>query len=240
MKSDSTAKPPVLTGRKAIASSRSVASNSSISIPTGATFHHYIDPQRDIHPDAAKVHGLTSEMLRGKPLFNAIAESFVQFIGDATLVIHNASFDIAFINAELGRLSMAPIGMERVVDTLQLARRKHPGAANSLDALCARYGIDNSRRMKHGALLDAEILAEVYAELSGGRQAGLDLTRMVAPSWVPGAQLGEEMQDLLVERPDALPPRLDEETLAAHGTFVALLGARAIWNSYIRPANAAE
>ncbi len=203
-------------------------------IPSGATFHEYVDPQREVHPDAVRVHGVTNEMLRGKPLFAAIAQRFVDFLGDATLVIHNASFDIGFINAELARLKIAPIGMDRVVDTLQIARRKHPGAPASLDALCARYGIDNSRRTKHGALLDAEILAEVYAELTGGRQAGLDLAQSLAPASSRAAKDGSAAADgLLRKRPQPLPERLTTDSRAAHDAFVATLGAKALWKNYL-------
>lgn len=201
--------------------------------PTGRVFHEYIDPQREVHPDAVRIHGVTNEMLRGKPLFAAIAQKFVDFIGDATLVIHNASFDIGFINAEFKRVNIPPIGMERVVDTLQIARRKHPGSANNLDALCARYGIDNSRRTKHGALLDSEILAEVYAELSGGRQAGFDLSRAPMRGSSPGLGIVGDVADLLTTRPAPLAPRLTSEELASHASFIATLGPKAVWTRYI-------
>jgi len=142
-------------------------------IPTGEYFHVYVDPKRDI-PDAAfRVHGLSAEFLAGKPVFAEIAADLLRFADSAKIVAHNAEFDLRFLNAELALLGMEAISPDRVVDTLALARRKYPGGANSLDALCARYGIDSSRRIKHGALLDAEILAEVYAELIGGRQAAL-------------------------------------------------------------------
>ncbi len=144
-------------------------------IPTGQSFHVYINPERDMPEGAFAVHGLSSEFLSDKPVFSAVADDFLAFIGDAKLVAHNASFDIGFVNAEIRRLGHPPIDENRVVDTLLISRRKHPFASNSLDALCQRYGIDNSRRTKHGALLDAEILAEVYMELLGGRQADLGL-----------------------------------------------------------------
>ncbi|MGD9868469.1 MAG: DNA polymerase III subunit epsilon, partial [Hyphomicrobiales bacterium] len=144
-------------------------------IPTGRVWHQYLNPERDMPEAAFKVHGLSSEFLKDKPLFAAVAKDFVDFIEDARLVIHNASFDIGFINSELARCELAPVGFERVVDTLALARRKHPGAQNSLDALCRRYQVDSSARRKHGALLDAELLAEVYIELIGGHQARLEL-----------------------------------------------------------------
>jgi DNA polymerase-3 subunit epsilon len=144
-------------------------------MPTGRHFHHYIDPERDIPAEAAAIHGLTAEKLRGKPVFAAIAAEFLDFIGEAQLVIHNADFDVGFLNAELGRLGFASISRGRVVDTMTLARRKLPGQAASLDALCQRFGVDNSRRNFHGALLDAQLLADVYVELIGGRQASIDL-----------------------------------------------------------------
>ena len=144
-------------------------------MPTGQTFHRYINPERDMPAEAFDVHGLSSEFLSSKPLFTEVVEEFLEFIGDAPLVIHNASFDIGFINAELDRIKRGPISRDRLVDTLLLARRKHPGVSNRLDDLCSRYAIDNSRRTKHGALLDAELLAEVYIDLIGARQSQLIL-----------------------------------------------------------------
>ena len=144
-------------------------------IPTGREFHRYLNPERDIHPDAVAVHGLTREFLKDKPLFKDVADEFLEFIGDAPLVAHNASFDIGFINAELARLPRPPLALDRVVDTLALARRRHPAGPNSLDALCKRYGIDTSERTKHGALMDSLLLANVYVELLGERQATLGL-----------------------------------------------------------------
>ncbi|MBE0703724.1 MAG: DNA polymerase III subunit epsilon, partial [Afipia sp.] len=144
-------------------------------MPTGQTYHVYINPERDMPQEAFAVHGLSSEFLSDKPLFAAVAEDFLTFIGDAPLIIHNASFDIGFINMELERVKRAAIPRERLVDTLLLARRKHPGVSNRLDDLCSRYAIDNSRRTKHGALLDAELLAEVYIDLIGARQSSLIL-----------------------------------------------------------------
>ncbi|HTR13855.1 MAG TPA: DNA polymerase III subunit epsilon [Roseiarcus sp.] len=142
-------------------------------VATGKVFHKLINPERDVPEEAQRVHGHTTEYLREKPTFAEIVEEFLAFIGDAPLVIHNAEFDMAFVNEELERLGRQPIGAERVVDTLALARSKHPGLANNLDALCDRYRIDRTRRAKHGALLDAEILVEVYGELMGGRQGSL-------------------------------------------------------------------
>src|SRR6201996_5997426 len=144
-------------------------------MPTGQTFHVYINPERDMPKEAFDVHGLSSEFLADKPVFTGVVDGFLEFIGDAPLVIHNASFDIGFINAELDRIKRPAISRERLVDTLLLARRKHPGVSNRLDDLCSRYAIDNSRRTKHGALLDSELLAEVYIDLIGARQSQLIL-----------------------------------------------------------------
>jgi DNA polymerase-3 subunit epsilon len=193
-------------------------------LPTGRTFHVYINPERDMPKEAEAVHGLSSAFLKDKPVFAAIAQDFIDFIADSVLIIHNASFDMAFINAELGFLRRPSIPPERVVDTLHIARQKHPGAANSLDALCRRYGIDNSKRTKHGALLDSELLAEVYLELIGGRQTALILEATVTKktATVVAAQLAQQ-------RPVPLPPRLTEEERAAHAAFVAGLGDNALW-----------
>ena len=170
-------------------------------IPTGETFHVYIDPERDIPEEAFRVHGLSAEFLAGKPVFAKIAGDFLTFAGDAKIIAHNAEFDLRFLNAELALLDIEPIAGDRVIDTLALARRKFPGAANSLDALCVRYGIDTSRRTKHGALLDAEILAEVYAELTGGRQAHLVFGEGAGVIGAAGASL-------LAQRPHPLLSRL--------------------------------
>jgi DNA polymerase-3 subunit epsilon len=203
-------------------------------IPTGRNFHVYINPQRDMPQEAFAVHGLSTEFLKDKPVFAAVAGEFLEFIGDARMVAHNASFDVAFFDAELRRLGHPPLAPERIVDTLQIARRKFPFANNSLDGLCQRFGIDNSRRTKHGALLDAEILAEVYLELLGGRQAsfGLADTRRIAGPAVGG---GERRN---LARPQPLPPRLTEEEVAAHRAFVATLGQVAVWNDYWAEAEA--
>lgn len=194
--------------------------------PTGQTFHHYIDPERDVPADAERVHGISTAALKGKPLFSAIADDFIAFIGDATLVIHNASFDIGFLNAELGRVGKPGIQFDRVVDTLMLARRKHPGGPNSLDALCKRYGIDNSSRKKHGALLDSELLAEIYIEMIGGQQAKLDL----AAETIAGALAGPK-RVRVSPRPVPLPSRLTPEEEAAHAAFIATL-KEPIWSKY--------
>ena len=144
-------------------------------MPTGQTFHVYVNPERDMPQEAFNVHGLSAEFLSTKPLFHEVVDDFMAFIGDSPLVIHNGMFDLGFINAELDRIKRPPVPRERLVDTLLLARRKHPGVSNKLDDLCARYAIDNSRRTKHGALLDSELLAEVYIDLIGARQSQLIL-----------------------------------------------------------------
>jgi DNA polymerase-3 subunit epsilon len=195
-------------------------------IPTGETFHAYIDPGRDMPEVAFRVHGISTEFLAGKPVFANIAADFLKFASGARIVAHNAEFDMRFLNAELALLGIAAIASDRVIDTLALARRKYPGAANSLDALCARYGIDTSRRTKHGALLDAGILAEVYAELTGGRQAALVFTHGAASAG-PGAA------SLLAQRPHPLPALLGIEELFRHRAFAATLGAAPVWDAYL-------
>jgi DNA polymerase-3 subunit epsilon len=202
-------------------------------IPTGRTFHRYINPRRAVSAEALLVHGLTDEFLRSHPCFEEIADAFADFIGDAVLVAHNAGFDRVFINHELGLCRRAPIDEHRFVDTLLLARRRYPNGPNSLDALCARYGIDNSSRVKHGALLDAEILAEVYLELLGGRQATLSLGVR------GGAVAATTAIHVAAPRPRPLPSRLTLEDELAHAAFVAGLGNGAIWQRY-RPLQAGQ
>ena len=197
-------------------------------MPTGQTFHRYINPQRDMPKEAFDVHGLSAEFLADKPLFADVAEEFLEFIGDSPLVIHNASFDIGFINAELEKVTRRAIPRERLVDTLLLARRKHPGVSNRLDDLCSRYAIDNSRRTKHGALLDAELLAEVYIDLIGARQSQLILADRAAIRVAGQAQMQRR------ERPTPLAPRLSADELAAHAGFVESLGEAAIWREFLR------
>ena len=197
-------------------------------IPTGATFHRYLNPEREVPAEAFAIHGLATEFLKDKPLFGDIVDDFLEFIGDAPLVIHNASFDHGFLIAELKRAARPPIARERLVDTLFLARRKHSVGPYSLDALCARYGIDNSRRSKHGALLDAEILAEVYLELIGARQAQLGLAESVQRRGI-GANGAVARR----EREVGLAPRLTEADRAAHRDFVAGLGENAVWRNYL-------
>lgn len=198
--------------------------------PTGRTFHEYINPQdREVHPDAEKVHGISNDDLKDKPVFSEIAEEFLAFFGDGMLVAHNASFDMGFINAELKRVDLPAIGNDRVIDTLQIARKKHPMGPNSLDALCNRYGIDNSRREKHGALLDSELLAEVYIELLGGSQASLVLEiEEQGNSDNPNGEL-DALEAITLRRPAPLPSRLSDEDLQKHVEFVKTLGKSALW-----------
>jgi DNA polymerase-3 subunit epsilon len=197
-------------------------------MPTGQTFHRHLNPERDIPAEAYAVHGLSREFLADKPLFAEVVEEFLEFIGDAPLVIHNASFDISFINAELDRVKRQAIARERLVDTLLLARRKHPGVSNRLDDLCSRYAIDNSRRTKHGALLDAELLAEVYIDLIGARQSQLILAAESRDTGVGG--YGEIPR---LQREVPLAARVSEADRAAHRDFVLTLGDKPIWNDFL-------
>jgi DNA polymerase-3 subunit epsilon len=193
-------------------------------IATGRTYHVLINPERDVPEEAFRVHGHSTEFLRDKPVFAAVVDEFLAFVGEDPLVIHNAEFDTRFLNAELALLGRAALAVERIVDTLALARRKHPGAQNSLDALCDRYRIDRSRRVKHGALLDAEILVEVYCELCGGRQRSLGLAVSAAAIAAAPKATGPLL------RPSALPPR--PRDAAAHRAQFASFGAPAIWLKY--------
>ena len=193
-------------------------------IPTGRTFHAYINPGRPVSRDAIAVHGLDEAFLSDKPPFETICAELLGFIGDCPLVAHNATFDRGFINMEVGRAGHPELPEERFVDTLFLARRRHPGSANSLDALCARYQIDNSRRTRHGALLDAEILAEVYVELLGGRQAMLALGAEAEAGPSASGQW-----PTLPPRPRPLAGRLTEPEREAHRRFVEALGDAALW-----------
>ncbi len=197
-------------------------------MPTGQVFHRYINPERDMPAEAFAVHGLSTEFLADKPLFHEVVEEFLEFIGDAPLVIHNASFDIGFINAELDRVKRAAIPRERLVDTLLLARRKHPGVSNRLDDLCSRYAIDNSRRTKHGALLDAELLAEVYVDLVGARQSQLILTQDTQEIRIGVAGDAPRRQ-----REVPLAPRVTESEREAHRAFIATLGDKPIWMDFL-------
>jgi DNA polymerase III subunit epsilon len=197
--------------------------------PTGQTFHRYLNPERDVPPEAFAIHGLSHEFLKSKPIFANIAVDLLAFIGDAALIAHNAVFDLGFVNAELERVKQAPLPRDRLVDTLLLARRKYPGGSNRLDDLCVRFGIDNSRRTKHGALLDAELLAEVYVELVDARQAQLGLVAM------PASQIMvSNFATSAKVRPAPLRPRVTDAERAAHGALIAELGAKAIWNDYAR------
>ena len=180
---------------------------------TGASFHSYIDPCRAMPKDAEGVHGLSTAFLTGQPVFEAVVDDFLAFIGDAPLVAHNAAFDMAFLNWELRRAGLRALPDTRAVCTLELSRSRHPGAKHSLDALCQRYGIDLSVRSKHGALLDAQLLAQVYIELTGGRQIGFDLMHEVGENVVAADRL------LRAPRPHAAS--VDE--LARHGAMVALM-----------------
>ncbi|MBL4812629.1 MAG: DNA polymerase III subunit epsilon [Rhodobacteraceae bacterium] len=193
-------------------------------LPTGRTYHQYINPKRDMPEGAFAIHGLSEEFLSTKPLFADIAEAFLKFIGDSTLVIHNASFDMKFLNAELGWLDMPPLPMSQSLDTLAMARKKFPGSPASLDALCRRFGIDNSSRTLHGALLDSEILAEVCLELIGGRQPDLVLA---------GGQRKSKGEDIADWRPSArvapLGSRITAQEQEAHDAFVKKLGDAALW-----------
>jgi DNA polymerase-3 subunit epsilon len=195
--------------------------------PTGRTFHAYINPKRAVSQGAFNVHGLSEAFLADKPVFAAVAEPFLDFVGDGRLVIHNAGFDISFLNAEFARTGHPALDMVRVVDTLSLARRKHPGAPASLDALCARYGIDNSRRTKHGALLDAELLSEVYIELIGGKQADLGLS--LRPSAAARSSI------VVARRERVTIARLTDAAREAHLAFIATLGESAVWRHYVSP-----
>jgi DNA polymerase-3 subunit epsilon len=194
-------------------------------MPTGRTFHQYINPLRPMPKEAFEVHGLGDDFLRDKPVFKAVGQALLDFIEDSRLVIHNAAFDMKFLNAELGWAGLPTLAVERALDTLLIARKRFPGSPASLDALCRRFGVDNSSRERHGALLDSEILAEVYLELVGGRQPDLVLAgqagakpgMVTVPDWRPRP------------RPQPLPPRLTQSEGSAHAAFVAALGEGAVW-----------
>ncbi len=197
-------------------------------MPTGQTFHRHINPERDMPAEAFAVHGLSGAFLSGKPLFAEVVEEFLEFIADLPLVIHNASFDISFINVELDRIKRAPIARDRLVDTLLLARRKHPGVSNRLDDLCSRYAIDNSRRTKHGALLDAELLAEVYIDLIGARQS-----QLVLASEAREIRLGTPGEMPRRQREAPLAARVTDADREAHRAFIATFGEKPIWNDFL-------
>ena len=193
--------------------------------PTGEVYHKYVNPERSMPKPAFDVHGLSQEFLSDKPLFTDLADGFLEFIDGAKLVIHNAPFDIGFLNFELEKSGHSIIAWSNVIDTLQMARQKYPGAANNLDALCRRFNIDNSSREKHGALLDSELLAEVYLELIGGHQAGFDLSAASGRS-----NEGEERLATAKPRAKALPLLLSEEEHEAHEAFIKTLGDNPMWH----------
>lgn len=199
-------------------------------MPTGKTYHQYINPRRAMPKEAFDIHGISDDFLRDKPDFATVAAAFLDFIGpDSRLVIHNASFDMKFLNAELSWAGLPLIRMDRALDTVAIARRRFPGSPASLDALCRRFGVDNSAREKHGALLDSEILAEVYLELIGGRQPDFGLA--VAANRDPGGSR-DEGDGRVAPRPSALAPRLTEQEAARHAALVDALGPSAIWTRF--------
>lgn len=200
-------------------------------VPTGRTYHQYINPQRPMPAEAFAVHGLGDDFLRNQPLFAEIAPAFAAFVEDASLVIHNAAFDMKFLNFELARAGMAQLPMNRAIDTLTIARQKFPGSPASLDALCRRFGVDNSAREKHGALLDSEILAEVYLELIGGRQPDLVLSQARPGRRSSDADEGDAAWHPR-PRPRALPPRITAPEAKAHADMVSGMGDTAIWSKY--------
>ena len=195
-------------------------------IATGAVFHVLINPERDVPEEAFRVHGHSTASLADKPPFAAVVDDFLAFVGEDRLVIHNADFDLRFLNAELARVGRPPVPADRVTDTLLLARRKHPGAPNSLDALCDRYRIDRSKRVRHGALLDAEILVDVYGELTGGRQRSLSFA--AAETARPDGPIAANGR----ARPAPLPQRATEDEREAHAALVEALGESAIWRRF--------
>lgn len=198
-------------------------------LPTGRTWHQYINPERPMPKEAFEIHGISDEMLRDKPVFARVAQDFLAFIGgDAALIAHNASFDFKFLNAELFAAGLPPLDSRRMVDTIQIARARFPGAPASLDALCRRFGVDNSGREKHGALLDSELLAEVYLELIGGRQPDFGLAAAEAANPArPNATAAPRRP--VRPRAAPLPPRLTEAEEAAHRAFVEKMGPAALW-----------
>ena len=195
-------------------------------MPTGRTYHQYINPERSMPQEAFEVHGLGDEFLSDKPKFAQIAQDFLDFVGDAKLVIHNAAFDMKFLNAELGWVGKPTLPMSQAIDTVEMARRKFPGSPASLDALCRRFAIDNSARTLHGALLDSEILAEVYLELIGGRQPDFALNQSA------GQSRASTKQDTwtATARPTPLPSRLSKTEEDRHAAFVKSLGDAPLWS----------
>jgi DNA polymerase III subunit epsilon len=193
-------------------------------IPTGRVWHRYINPERDVPAEAVAVHGITAEFLKDKPVFGELVGDFIDFIGDAKLIIHNADFDVKFLNAELKPFGYGPVDRRAVIDTLTLARQKFPGAPASLDALCKRFGIDLSGRDLHGALLDSELLAKVYLELLGGRQQGLSFA---ADAQKSSGISGKKAAAKIERTARNFPPSAQEAQ--AHADMVAQLGPQAVW-----------
>jgi DNA polymerase-3 subunit epsilon len=198
-------------------------------MPTGRTYHQYINPERDMPAEAFAVHGLSEDFLRDHPTFDKVADEFLAFVKGGTLVIHNAAFDMRFLNAELSWAKKPLLPTDTVVDTLTMARRKFPGSPATLDALCRRFGVDNSNRTLHGALLDSEILAEVYLELIGGRQPDFALSMQAHAKSGP-AQADQSWRPR--PRPTPLPSRLTQAEAEAHEAFVSAMGDKAIWRQY--------
>ncbi len=193
-------------------------------VATGRTYHQYINPERSMPQEAFEVHGLGDEFLADKPKFAEIGQAFLDFVGDAKLVIHNAAFDMKFLNAELRWIKLPQLPWEQAIDTLAIARQKFPGSPASLDALCRRFNIDNSSRTLHGALLDSEILAEVYLELIGGRQPDFALSVRHG-----GSASGAEEEWRPMKRPKPLPARITDAEKEAHDAFVKSMGEEALW-----------
>jgi DNA polymerase-3 subunit epsilon len=198
-------------------------------MPTGATLHELVDPERDIPEEATRVHGMTLEMLRGKPLFRDIAGRMLDFLGDSEIIAHNAPFDFGFLDAELVRAGRQRLDRARMVDSLAVAKRRYPGLPNSLDSLCRRLGVDNTMRTAHNALLDVKLLAEVYLELMGGKQPGLELAARAARPAAPGSILVAPV----ARTPRPITPSEDE--LAAHAAFVAKKLKDPLWVSLAAP-----
>lgn len=202
-------------------------------VPTGQTYQAYINPERPMSAGASEITGLKDDFLKGFPVFADIADAFADFIGDAPLIIHNAPFDVGFINAEFERVGKPPLNPNRLIDTLEIARKRYPGQPNNLDALCKRLNVDNTSRTLHGALLDSEILAEVYAELSGGRQRGLGLDQDAAPtlgaSALAAQALAADLRPSSVQRPPRPHAPTDEER-AAHTDFIKNHVTNPIWH----------
>ncbi|HEY3812154.1 MAG TPA: DNA polymerase III subunit epsilon [Caulobacteraceae bacterium] len=207
-------------------------------LPTGRSFHKTIDPERRIDPDAIRVHGITDEMVRGKPKFDAVCDELIDFIGDAPIVAHNAAFDRGFVNFELERCGRAPIVEAKWIDTLGLAQKRFPGMHNSLDALCKRFKISLAEREKHGALIDSRLLAAVYLELRGGKERALDLGQAVVQVVTT--------EEIVIEiatygpRPRPLAQRSTPEERARHAAFVSqILGEKSLWTSWFADDGAA-